>query len=178
MKAVHEEVANGTFKPNRENDQLTQALGNKEHPCHTRGFGLIPWELSFPNDVSMYRSQMRRNTEKELEMQRLMEVVRQEMKENNQHFLQELEERMKNHPLAPDEDAAVRVMSQTKYGVAVEAHCLLSMTHVSHSPMIRSWSQYLATYTCRRSSIRPRWCKVLPILVAKQGMCCRTICCL
>ena len=23
MKAVHEEVANGTFKPNRENDQLT-----------------------------------------------------------------------------------------------------------------------------------------------------------
>jgi len=39
---------------------------------------------------------MRRNAQKELEMQRLMEVVRQEMKENNQHFLQELEERMKN----------------------------------------------------------------------------------
>ena len=38
MKAVHEEVANGTFKPNRENDQLTQALGNKEHPSHARGF--------------------------------------------------------------------------------------------------------------------------------------------
>ena len=54
---------------------------------------------------------MRRNAQKELEMQRLMEVVRQEMKENNQHFLQELEERMKNHPLAPDEDAAVRVIS-------------------------------------------------------------------
>ena len=32
VKAVHEEVANGTFKPNRENDQLTWALGNKEHP--------------------------------------------------------------------------------------------------------------------------------------------------
>ena len=38
MKAVHEEVANGTFRPNWENDQLTQALGNKEHPGHTRGF--------------------------------------------------------------------------------------------------------------------------------------------
>jgi hypothetical protein len=29
MKAIHEKVANGTFKPNRENDQLTQAPGNK-----------------------------------------------------------------------------------------------------------------------------------------------------
>ena len=44
-------------------------------------------------------------------MQRLMEVVRQEMKENNQHFLQELEERMKNRPSAPDEDVAVGVIS-------------------------------------------------------------------
>ena len=50
---------------------------------------------------------MRRNAQKELEMQRLMEAVRQEMKETNQHFLQELEERMKNRPSAPDEDAAV-----------------------------------------------------------------------
>ena len=35
VKAIHEEVANGTFKHNRENDQLTQALGNKEQPSHT-----------------------------------------------------------------------------------------------------------------------------------------------
>ena len=55
---------------------------------------------------------MRRNAQKELEMQRLMEAVRQEMKETNQHFLQELEERMRNCPsLAPDEDAAVGVIS-------------------------------------------------------------------
>jgi len=37
-RAVHEEVANGTFRPNWEIDQLTRALGNKEHPGHTRGF--------------------------------------------------------------------------------------------------------------------------------------------
>ena len=35
VKAVHEEVVNGTFKPNRENDQLTRALGNKEDPDRT-----------------------------------------------------------------------------------------------------------------------------------------------
>ena len=40
-----------------------------------------------------------------------MEAVRQEMKENNQHFLQELEERIKNRPLAIDEDAVVWVIS-------------------------------------------------------------------
>jgi hypothetical protein len=49
-----------------------------------------------------------------------MEAVRQEMKENNQHFLQELEERMKNHRSAPDEDAAVGVINldqvQSSYG--------------------------------------------------------------
>jgi hypothetical protein len=55
VKAVHEEVANGTFNPNRENDQQTRALGNKEHQGRTRGFGLIPWELSFPDDISTYR---------------------------------------------------------------------------------------------------------------------------
>jgi hypothetical protein len=55
---------------------------------------------------------MRRNAPKELEMQRMMEALRQEMKESNQHFLQELEERMRNRPsLAPDEDATVRVLS-------------------------------------------------------------------
>ena len=60
----------------------------------------------------MYISRMRRNAQKELEMQRLMEAVRQEMKETNQHFLQELEERMRNCPsLALDEDAVVRVLS-------------------------------------------------------------------
>jgi len=54
---------------------------------------------------------MRRNAQKELEMQRQMEAVQQEMKENNQHFLQELEERMQNHPSALDEDATVGVIS-------------------------------------------------------------------
>ena len=63
----------------------------------------------------------------------MMEAVQQEMKQNNQHFLLELEERMKNHPSAPDEVALVRVISQTGYRVAVEAHRFLSTTHVSHS---------------------------------------------
>ena len=51
MKAVHKEVGNGTFKPNRENYQLTRALGNKEHPDNWEALsslrlkGLAPWPL-------------------------------------------------------------------------------------------------------------------------------------
>ncbi|CAD6255586.1 unnamed protein product [Miscanthus lutarioriparius] len=63
------------------------------------------------NSFKYFRSRMRRNAKKELEMQRLMEAVRHEMKENNQHFLQELEEIMKNCPWAQDDDAVVGVIS-------------------------------------------------------------------
>ena len=32
-----EEARSGVFQPNRENDELTRALGNPEHPGRTRG---------------------------------------------------------------------------------------------------------------------------------------------
>ena len=37
-----EEARAGVFTPNRENDELTRALGNPEHPGRTRGMGVIP----------------------------------------------------------------------------------------------------------------------------------------
>ena len=37
-----EEARAGVFTPNRENDELTCALGNPEHPGRTRGKGVIP----------------------------------------------------------------------------------------------------------------------------------------
>jgi hypothetical protein len=39
---VNDEVRQGTHTSSRENDVLTQALGNKEHPGCTRGAGLVP----------------------------------------------------------------------------------------------------------------------------------------
>ena len=45
--------------PDRENDILTQALGNKEHPGRTRGIGSkVPWKMGFPQ---VYRYKSRRN---------------------------------------------------------------------------------------------------------------------
>jgi hypothetical protein len=49
----------GTRTSNRENDVLTQALGNKEHPGRTRGAGLVPWKLVFEEDSGTYRSRSR-----------------------------------------------------------------------------------------------------------------------
>ena len=42
-----EEARTGVFHPNRENDELTRALGNPEHLGRTRGKGLIPWYGGF-----------------------------------------------------------------------------------------------------------------------------------
>ena len=44
---VNDEVRKGTRNTNRENDVLTQALGNKEHPGRTRGASLIPLKIAF-----------------------------------------------------------------------------------------------------------------------------------
>ena len=49
--------------PNRENDELTRALGNPEHPGRTRGKGVIPWHEGFSDWNTDYRSRARRKIE-------------------------------------------------------------------------------------------------------------------
>jgi hypothetical protein len=54
------EVQEGTFQPDRENDELTKALKNKEHIGRTRGLGsAIPWRSGFAEDSQTYRSRER-----------------------------------------------------------------------------------------------------------------------
>nr|AAR87256.1 hypothetical protein [Oryza sativa Japonica Group] len=55
----------GTFRPDRERDELSLALQTPEHPGRTRGKGVIPWKIGFKEDIHTYRSQMRskRDTE-------------------------------------------------------------------------------------------------------------------
>ena len=36
----------GTFQPQRENDELTRALKNPEHPGRARGIGVVPWRMA------------------------------------------------------------------------------------------------------------------------------------
>ena len=54
---IQAQVTQGSFIPDRENDILIKALGNKEHPSRTWGIGSkVPWKEGFPNDVSKYKS--------------------------------------------------------------------------------------------------------------------------
>jgi len=59
----------GTFVPDRENNELTQALGNPEHPGRTRGTpGSVPWKAGF-TDAGGYKSQERRKKVQQSELQ-------------------------------------------------------------------------------------------------------------
>ena len=60
-----EEARTGVFTPNRENDELTRALGNPEHPGRTRGKGVVPWYEGFADWNDDYRSRARKKMEEE-----------------------------------------------------------------------------------------------------------------
>jgi len=75
ISQVTEEVRQGTRTSNREKDVLTQALGTKEHPGRTRGTGVVPWKLAFPQESNTYRSRSRGRAEHEAEyLRRLKEM--------------------------------------------------------------------------------------------------------
>nr|TKW28387.1 hypothetical protein SEVIR_3G317300v2 [Setaria viridis] len=44
------------LKGDRENNELTLALGNPEHPEHWQGYGIVPWKFTFHRDIDSYRS--------------------------------------------------------------------------------------------------------------------------
>ena len=62
----------GRFHPDREKDELTEALGNAEHPGRTRGTsGSVPWLHGFPESLGNYRSPERKRKHEASEMQKL-----------------------------------------------------------------------------------------------------------
>ena len=51
---VFEDVKEGKFKPDRDEDELTKALGNPEHGGWTRGWGGYPWSCGFSESDCLY----------------------------------------------------------------------------------------------------------------------------
>ena len=64
LDAIEESRA-GVFTPNRENDELTRALGNPEHPGRTRGKGVILWYEVYSDWNVDYRKRARRKIAEE-----------------------------------------------------------------------------------------------------------------
>ena len=52
LAAAIDEAQQGTFQPQRENDELTRALKNPEHPGRAHGIGVVPWKVSWARDSS------------------------------------------------------------------------------------------------------------------------------
>ena len=60
-----EAARTGVFQPERENDELTRALGNPEHPGRTRGKGVVPWVEGFADWNVSYSSRARKKKQEE-----------------------------------------------------------------------------------------------------------------
>ncbi|KAG2577077.1 hypothetical protein PVAP13_6NG080030 [Panicum virgatum] len=98
---AHEAASTGAFVPDRENDELTRALGSKEHPGRTRGTDNVPWRFAFPEHLGTYRSRGRRNAQQQAEWQSLLQAVREEVNAMNEKFRAELVESLsRGAPLA------------------------------------------------------------------------------
>ena len=59
----------------KENDELTLALGNPEHPGQTRGRRPLPWKLGFVQDADSYRSRQRNKAKEAEKLQNLEEKL-------------------------------------------------------------------------------------------------------
>ena len=65
-----DDVRKGTFQPERENDELTRALGNLEHGGQTWGKGVIPWVVGSPECNDSYRSYERKRSRRQTDFRR------------------------------------------------------------------------------------------------------------
>ena len=71
LEEAIKEAQEGRFAPDRENDDLTMALGNPEHPGRTRGTpGSVPWKAGF-SDAGGYKCQERRKKVEQTQLQAL-----------------------------------------------------------------------------------------------------------
>ena len=59
-----DEAQQGTFQPQRENDKLTRALKNPEHPGRARGIGVVTWKVAWAGDSS-YKTHRKSKAEQE-----------------------------------------------------------------------------------------------------------------
>ena len=97
------------FTPNRENDELTRALGNPEHPGRTRGKGVIPWYEGFSDWNANYRSRARRKMEEEKKRK-----LEEEQRKQDAERLQGLEARHADLALKFQQQQQIDSLSQER----------------------------------------------------------------
>ena len=97
------DVQDGKFHPDREKDELSRALGNKEHKGRTRGTeGSVPWKYGFPESSDTYRSRGRKKKEDADRLKRLEDIVAEQQK-----ILVSITTQQGTGPYQRDEDPAL-----------------------------------------------------------------------
>src|SRR4051812_23294964 len=82
------DARNGIFVPERENDELSRALKNPEHPGRMRGVGVVPWYEGFVEYTDTYKSRARKKKLEAVRLSKLenaMELQEQVQTSRNQH---------------------------------------------------------------------------------------------
>ena len=74
LVAAIDETQQETFHPQRENDELTRALKNPEHPGRARGIGVVPWKVAWAGDSS-YKTHRKSKVEQEEKLCALQEEM-------------------------------------------------------------------------------------------------------
>src|SRR6185437_6442738 len=74
LVAAIDEAQQGTFQPQRENDELTWALKNPEHPGRARGIGVVPWKVVWAGDSS-YKTHRKSKAEQEEKLRAIQEEM-------------------------------------------------------------------------------------------------------
>nr|AAR89889.1 hypothetical protein [Oryza sativa Japonica Group]ABF97556.1 transposon protein, putative, CACTA, En/Spm sub-class [Oryza sativa Japonica Group] len=87
----------GTFRPDREKDELSLALQTPEHPRRTRGKGVIPWKIGFKEDIHTYRSRMRSKRDTEAKIADLEYRVSSYKLSTQEEVARKVDERMAAH---------------------------------------------------------------------------------
>ena len=69
-----DEAKQRTFQPQRENDELTRALKNPEHPGRARGIRVGPWRIAWAGDSS-YKTHRRSKAEQDEKIRAIQEEM-------------------------------------------------------------------------------------------------------
>ena len=67
------DVKASRLKVDSENDELTLALGNPEHPGRCRGYRVVPWKFAFKGYNDTYISRIRRREREEEQWRQMIE---------------------------------------------------------------------------------------------------------
>ena len=73
-----DEAKQGTFQPQKENDELARALKNPEHPGQAHGIGVVPWKVAWAGDSS-YKTHQKCKAEQDKKIHALQEEMNEKV---------------------------------------------------------------------------------------------------